>query len=627
MMRFFSTSIGLLWLLFLNGTAFASDYFYNQVPSQRNNTSSLSISYNLDKTHYSNTVPYTLSKVEWMVNQTPTNYSAFTPMGSSTSASGPLSASINGANGQVWYWHIQATYLSAKSASLLFLMDSAGTSLIVDPKLTSPSAVTAVVGKPFSYQIMTDQTVLSYSASGLPYGLTFDSQAGTISGNPLPIGYATKDFSIPLSFGLGSATLIITVQSNMPVITSSATLSVQAGQQFTYAITGTNTPTSYGATPIPAWMSFDPATGILTGSSLTPTSTQITVTATNYDGIGALLLSITVNPPAPFITSQLAAAAQADSAFTYAITATNSPTSFAAQGLPSGLSIDATKGDISGTPVVAGSFDVVISAINSGGTGSATLNITIATSVRLQVNAFVTGFYQNCLNRAPDAAGLSSWTTSLMSKAKSGSDVARGFALSQEFLNRNLTDSAFLDVLYQAFFNRAADPGGKAGWQTQLSAGVLREDVLYGFIQAQEFNNLCGTYNITPIDSLGTQQFQVRQFVRRFYQQCLGREPDAAGIANWTQGLLNGSLTGRDVARGFALSQEFANKGTNNSVFLDTLYKSFFDRAADDGGKAAWTGLLTSGGTRSTVLDGFVGAQEFVNLCNRYGILPFPPNG
>ncbi|PAW69357.1 MAG: hypothetical protein B9S38_09990 [Verrucomicrobiia bacterium Tous-C4TDCM] len=57
--------------------------------------------------------------------------------------------------------------------------------------------------------------------------------------------------------------------------------------------------------------------------------------------------------------------------------ATGSPTSFGATGLPGGLGVNGSTGAITGTPTATGVFNVTISAINSGGTGSATLVITI----------------------------------------------------------------------------------------------------------------------------------------------------------------------------------------------------------------------------------------------------------
>ncbi|MDQ2867841.1 MAG: putative Ig domain-containing protein [Verrucomicrobiota bacterium] len=64
--------------------------------------------------------------------------------------------------------------------------------------------------------------------------------------------------------------------------------------------------------------------------------------------------------------------------FTYQITATNHPTSYAASNLPSGLTIDASLGLITGKPTTP-SFNnqVQISATNAAGTGSATLAFSV----------------------------------------------------------------------------------------------------------------------------------------------------------------------------------------------------------------------------------------------------------
>ena len=58
-------------------------------------------------------------------------------------------------------------------------------------------------------------------------------------------------------------------------------------------------------------------------------------------------------------------------AFGYQITATNSPASYGATGLPSGLSVNTASRTISGTPTASGTFGVCDHATNSGGTGSA----------------------------------------------------------------------------------------------------------------------------------------------------------------------------------------------------------------------------------------------------------------
>jgi hypothetical protein len=80
---------------------------------------------------------------------------------------------------------------------------------------------------------------------------------------------------------------------------------------------------------------------------------------------------------APVISSPLTASGTASALFTYQITASNAPTSYNAIGLPAGLSVNSTSGLISGTPTIAGTSNVTISAVNASGTDSKTLVLTI----------------------------------------------------------------------------------------------------------------------------------------------------------------------------------------------------------------------------------------------------------
>jgi len=114
----------------------------------------------------------------------------------------------------------------------------------------------------------------------------------------------------------------------------------------------------------------------------------------------------------------------------------------------------------------------------------------------------------------------------------------------------------------------------------------------------------------------------VETFVTRFYQQCLGRNPDLPGLNGWVDALLNGSICGADTAYGFIFSDEFINRNTNNEEFITILYRAFFDREPDAAGYSGWLNMLNNGANRADVLDGFINSQEFKNLCSGYGIAP-----
>lgn len=81
---------------------------------------------------------------------------------------------------------------------------------------------------------------------------------------------------------------------------------------------------------------------------------------------------------APVITSVTTATARVGQPFAYQMTATNSPTSYGATGLPTGIVLSASSGLISGASAITGNFIVNLQAINAGGTGSATLTLTVS---------------------------------------------------------------------------------------------------------------------------------------------------------------------------------------------------------------------------------------------------------
>ncbi|MGB9509889.1 MAG: Ig domain-containing protein, partial [Candidatus Acidiferrum sp.] len=133
-----------------------------------------------------------------------------------------------------------------------------------------------------------------------------------------------------------------------PAITSSATASGAVGAAFSYQITASNSPTSFGATGLPAGLTVNTTSGLISGTPTAAGTSSVTVSATNSGGTGSGPLTLTVNAVQPVITSSATASGTVGAAFSYQITASNSPTSFGATGLPAGLTVNTTSGLISG---------------------------------------------------------------------------------------------------------------------------------------------------------------------------------------------------------------------------------------------------------------------------------------
>src|SRR5213079_1144469 len=145
-----------------------------------------------------------------------------------------------------------------------------------------------------------------------------------------------------------------------PVITSPLTACGTVGVPFTYTIIATNNPTSFSASPLPAGLSINTSTGVISGTPTTIGTTNVTITSSNGAtpcNTATATLVITIGNP-PVITSPLTACGTVGTVFSYTITATNNPTSFSASPLPPGLTINTSTGVISGTPTNGGTTNV-----------------------------------------------------------------------------------------------------------------------------------------------------------------------------------------------------------------------------------------------------------------------------
>jgi len=77
------------------------------------------------------------------------------------------------------------------------------------------------------------------------------------------------------------------------------------------------------------------------------------------------------------VTSPLTAVGFLGQPFSFTMTGANSARAFTASALPPGLSLNSTNGDISGTPSLAGDYQVTLTASNSVGLGASVVDIRI----------------------------------------------------------------------------------------------------------------------------------------------------------------------------------------------------------------------------------------------------------
>jgi PKD repeat protein len=115
-----------------------------------------------------------------------------------------------------------------------------------------------------------------------------------ISGTPTTAGTAAVTLGATNAGGTGSAQLTIVVLPAAPVIAPTA--SGVVGLPFSYQIAGSGNPTSFGASGLPAGLSVDPASGLITGTPAAAGTTVVTITATNAGGTGTVSLTITIAP-------------------------------------------------------------------------------------------------------------------------------------------------------------------------------------------------------------------------------------------------------------------------------------------------------------------------------------------
>ena len=111
-------------------------------------------------------------------------------------------------------------------------------------------------------------------------------------------------------------------------------------------------------------------------------------------------------------------------------------------------------------------------------------------------------------------------------------------------------------------------------------------------------------------------------FVERCYRVILGREPDEAGLQDWTDRIRNGNKTAADIMKGFFGSAEYKQKNYSDSKYIEVLYRAAFNRTVDSAGLANRKAELEYGFTKNYLLKYVTDSSEFKNKCSALDIAP-----
>ncbi len=218
----------------------------------------------------------------------------------------------------------------------------------------------------------------TYSAAGLPVWLSINASTGLISGTAPTARSITSGITVSVTDSTGvsatsSAFQWVVSYPSIAIPNQVTARSKAVSIDLDNYVTGGTAPYTFAIANQPAWLTYTLATHVLAGTSPSSNGTTSNITVTVTDSAGAVVTSAAFSwqivtsttlvwSVVPDRTSLPGVAA---TSLDVKPLVTNDKANYAAVGLPPGLSIAPTTGIITGTPTLAGSYHVTVSATDN----------------------------------------------------------------------------------------------------------------------------------------------------------------------------------------------------------------------------------------------------------------------
>jgi hypothetical protein len=295
------------------------------------------------------------------------------------SASGPFSFTI------------RATDVNFNTGSQAYTVNIAPVPLTVNP----PVLPNGTLGVAYNQTVTTTGGTGPYNyvvlSGALPTGLALNAASGAITGTPTAA--ATFNFTIQSTDSTpntGTRAYSVTIGTNSLTVNPSALPNGSQGIAYSQTVTasGGTGPYTFAVTAgaLPTGLSLNAASGAITGTPSGGGVSNFTIQATDTNGnIGSRPYSVNIGTTTLTVNPANLPNGSHSVAYNQIVTASGGTGTYTfsviAGALPTGLSLNAANGAITGTPTGSGASSFTIRAIDSNGSlGSRAYSVNIGTS-------------------------------------------------------------------------------------------------------------------------------------------------------------------------------------------------------------------------------------------------------